>query len=302
MLPRGAGVRSAAVGVTQPLAAVPDAFRTHDVLAVGVTTPFQMMIDGPAGRLFVDDGGSGPRMAVVLIHALAGSSRQWTPQLAHLRRTRRAVAVDLRGHGRSETPRDGRLAPGDFAEDVRQAMDALGIRRAILVGHSLGGGVAIAMTGLAPDRIAGLFLVDPIDDPSKRPADDGSEAFLRRLEGPEYAVEIEAYWSEILKLASDGVRQHVLADLRATPPSIVLGSMRAMTGFDAQAALAPYHGPVVSVTTPLNEFPSSLHRVIPAVRQEKMSGVSHWLHLDRPAEFNATLDRFLSVIPNQAAN
>ena len=261
-------------------------------------TPVQQVIEGPAGRLFVDDGGGGAGMPVVLIHSLAGNSGHWTPQLAHLRRTTRAVALDLRGHGRSDAPKDGRFAPGDYAQDVRLMMDTLGIRRAVVVGHSMGGGVAAALAGLAPDRVAGLLFVDPIDDPSKRPPDEGSAAFLRRLDGPEYAMAIEAYWLEILKLAGDGVQQQVLADLRATPQATVVGSMRAMTGFNAEATLAAYHGPMLSVTTPLNEFPSSLHRVMPVIRREKMAGVSHWLHLDRPTEFNALLERFLVEIPN----
>ena len=162
----------------------------------------------------------------------------------------------------------------------------------------MGGGVAVALAGLKPDRIAGLLLVDPIDDPSKRPANEASEAFMRRLAGPEYTVAIETYWLDILTLATNDVREQVLADLKATSPSTVLGSMRAMTSFNAQAALGSYDGPVLSVTTPLNEFPSSLHRVVPSVRQEKMAGTSHWLQLDRPHEFNATLDRFLTTVPD----
>ncbi len=257
--------------------------------------PAQMFVEGPAGRLFVNDGGRGARVPVVLIHSLAGNSGQWTPQLVHLRLGTRAVALDLRGHGRSDAPSDTRYAPSDYAEDVRRVMDALAIPRAVVVGHSLGGGVAAALAGLAPDRIAGLVFVDPIDDPSKRPADEASEAFLRRLGGPDYAVAIETYWEGILERSTEGVRRQVLADLRATPQATVLGSMRGMTGFDAEAALAPYDGPMLSVTTPLNEFPSSLHRVIPRIRQEKMADVSHWLHLDRSSEFNAALDRFLAT-------
>ncbi len=255
-----------------------------------------MFIDGSSGRLYVEDGGAGLQLPVVLIHSLAGNSAQWTPQLVHLRRARRAVALDLRGHGRSEAPRDGRYALADFATDVQRVMDALGIRRAVVVGHSLGGGVAVALAGLIPDRIAGVFLADPIDDPSKRPADENADAFLRRLDSPEYSSAIEAYWEEILKGASDSVRRQVLADLRSTPPGSVLGPMRAMAGFDAEAALAGYSGPIVALTTPLNEFPSSLHRVVRRIRQERMTGVSHWLHLDRPAEFNASLDAFLAAI------
>jgi pimeloyl-ACP methyl ester carboxylesterase len=174
----------------------------------GVSEPAvlgQMFVAGPAGRLLVDDGGTGPDVPVVLIHSLAGNRGQWTPQLTHLRRTRRTVALDLRGHGRSEAPADRRYAPSDYAADVLRAMDACGIGRAVVVGHSLGGGVAVALAGSAPDRVAGLFFVDPIDDPSRRPLDAAAEAFLRRLEGPEYSTAIEAYWQEILKGSIDSV-------------------------------------------------------------------------------------------------
>ena len=255
-----------------------------------------MNIEGPSGRLFVDDGGSGPQPPVVLIHSLAGRSTQWTAQLTHLRRTRRAVALDLRGHGQSEPPSDGKLEPGAFADDVRRVLDTLAIERAVLVGHSLGGGVAVAFAGLWPERAAGLLLVDPIDDPSKRPADASVEAFLRQLEGPDYDTAIAAYWTELLKLASDGVREQVLADLQITPRTTVVGSMRGMAGFNAEAALARGRGPMLTITTPLNDFPSSLHNVVAGLRQETMTGVSHWMHLDRPGEFNAALDRFLALV------
>jgi pimeloyl-ACP methyl ester carboxylesterase len=61
----------------------------------------QTTIAGPAGALFVDDGGAGG-VPVVLLHSLAGNGAQWTPQIAHLRRSVRAIAVDLRGHGRCD--------------------------------------------------------------------------------------------------------------------------------------------------------------------------------------------------------
>jgi pimeloyl-ACP methyl ester carboxylesterase len=253
------------------------------------------MIDGPAGRLFVDDGGDGLTPAV-FIHSLAGNTTQWMPQLSHVRRTRRAVALDLRGHGRSDAPRDGRYDLDAYAADVHGALDALRIPRAVLVGHSMGGGVAVAFAGRWPEQAAGLLLVDPIDDPSKRPADQGFEAFLGRLEGPEYATVIADYWTQILQHGQPSVRQKVLDDLKRTPKETVIATMRAMSGFNAESALTRYPGPMLTITTPLNEFPNSLHNVVQGLRQEKMSDVSHWLQLDRPTEFNAALDRFLAVV------
>jgi pimeloyl-ACP methyl ester carboxylesterase len=63
-------------------------------------------VAGPAGTLAVDDGGRG-EPAVVLVHSLAGTAQQWSEQLRHLRQSRRAVAFDFRGHGRSDPPRNG---------------------------------------------------------------------------------------------------------------------------------------------------------------------------------------------------
>jgi len=230
---------------------------------------------------------------VLFVHSLAGNTLQWEAQLAHVASTRRALAVDLRGHGRSERAGDGPLRPDDYAGDIRGVMDSLKIPRAVLVGHSMGSGAAIAFASQSPDRVAGLLLVDPVDDPAKRPASPGFETFLARLEGPEYTEAIEAYWAQILEHAQPGVKASVIPTMRATAKATVVSSMRGLQTFDASAALARFRGPTMSVTTALNDGPSSLQNVIPGLRHERMRGVSHWLQLDRPDEFNRLLDRFL---------
>ena len=73
-------------------------------------------ISGPAGSLAADDGGTGAP-AVVLVHSLGGSGEHWRAQLARLRRHRRAVALDLRGHGGSEVPADGDYGIEAMAEE-----------------------------------------------------------------------------------------------------------------------------------------------------------------------------------------
>jgi pimeloyl-ACP methyl ester carboxylesterase len=88
----------------------------------------------------------------------------------------------------------------------------------------------------------------------------------------------------------------VIADLKATPQRTVVDSMRALALFDTSRALARYRGPVMSVTTPLNDHPSSLHRLDPSLAHNRMTGVSHWLQLDRPEAFNRILDGFLGTI------
>jgi pimeloyl-ACP methyl ester carboxylesterase len=106
-------------------------------------------IAGPAGMLFVDDGGEGG-IPVALIHSFGGSTAQWAAQLEHLRRTRRAIAFDLRGHGRSDAPADGDYAVASLAADTGAVLDALSLSRVVLVGHSLGAATAIEYAGSHP--------------------------------------------------------------------------------------------------------------------------------------------------------
>lgn len=252
------------------------------------------VVNGPAGRLNVVEHGAGG-VPVLFIHSLAGNARQWQAQVDHAARSRRAIAMDLRGHGQSECREPAGLGPAHYADDIRAVLDALKVPRATLVAHSLGSAAAIAFASRAPDRVAGLLLVDPIDDPSKRPESPGFEDFLRRLAGDEYREAIDTYWTQILQHASPQVRDSVMAAMRATDKRVVIGSMRGLQGFDASAALGQYGGPVMSITTPLNDGPSSLHKLMPALRHERVTGVSHWLQMDRPEEFNRLLDTFLTT-------
>lgn len=118
--------------------------------------------------MLVDDGGSGG-IPVIFVHSLAGNTQQWTAQLTHVRKSWRAVAFDLRGHGQSLRVAGGSYGIDALAEDVHAVVNELGFPRFILVGHSLGGSVAVAYEGTYPDRIAGLLLVDPSGDSTQIP-------------------------------------------------------------------------------------------------------------------------------------
>jgi hypothetical protein len=76
-------------------------------------------VPGPAGNLYVRDGGDAKsgRLPVLLVHSLAGNGGQWALQLDHLRRRRRAVAIDLRGHGESDPADDGDYSIPGLAGD-----------------------------------------------------------------------------------------------------------------------------------------------------------------------------------------
>src|SRR5688572_15264882 len=100
--------------------------------------------------------GEGP--VIVLIHGITGRSEQWEPAIEHLAAEHTVLAPDLLGHGESAKPR-GDYSLGAYASGVRDVMVALGYDRATVVGHSLGGGIAMQFAYQFPERCERLALV-----------------------------------------------------------------------------------------------------------------------------------------------
>jgi len=102
--------------------------------------------------------GSGPH--VVMTHGLGGNLAGWHLTLVpELQREYRVTTYDLRGHGRTDAPETG-YTNRNMAEDLKGVMDALGIDRAHLVGHSWGGDISLQFALLYPDRVRSLILVE----------------------------------------------------------------------------------------------------------------------------------------------
>ncbi|BBZ79454.1 hydrolase [Mycolicibacterium anyangense] len=95
---------------------------------------------------------------ILLLHGMAGSSQTWRSMIGPLSRRYRVVAPDLLGHGRSAKPRSD-YSLGAFAVSLRDLLDELGVAQATVVGHSLGGGVAMQFVYQHPDYARRLILI-----------------------------------------------------------------------------------------------------------------------------------------------
>jgi pimeloyl-ACP methyl ester carboxylesterase len=224
-------------------------------------------------NIFVDDGGAG----------------------SVVRTTRRAVALDLRGHGQSLPPENGDYAIDSMAQDIQMVIDQLGIQRFILVGHSMGGSVAVAYAGAYPQRVAGLLLVDPSGDSTQMPVEEVQQ-YLGALESEAYSSVVEGYWGQILTGSAETTEAKVMQDLRDTSKATVVGVFKELFKYNPVPAVERYDGPKLSVITPLNETPFSLHKLVSDLPHKMITGTGHWLQLDKPEEFNRTMDDFLTSI------
>src|SRR3712207_2821467 len=115
-----------------------------------VFAPWQMELHGH--RVIYRVAGEGP--PVVLVHGMVNSSRHWELVAKRLARTHTVIAPDLIGHGDSATPR-GDYSLGAHAAVIRDVLASIGIDRATIVGHSLGGGVAMVFFYQFPQREIG---------------------------------------------------------------------------------------------------------------------------------------------------
>ena len=105
-----------------------------------------------------EDAGEAGAPAVVLLHGIAGSSHTWDPVVPMLTPDVRVIAPDMLGHGASAKPR-GDYSLGAFASGVRDLLDLIDIEQVTIVGHSLGGGVAMQFAYQFPERCQRLVLV-----------------------------------------------------------------------------------------------------------------------------------------------
>lgn len=156
------GKRLAALAITVVLVAL----LVNAVISDRTAQPAEAFAGGrvlelPGPDLNVRVYGSGGDRAVVLLHGYTASIQWWeavAPSLAH---GTRVIAIDLVGHGGSEAPRDRAAYSADGqASAVHQALDALGVRHAVLIGHSMGGLVATALAERAPELVERVVAAD----------------------------------------------------------------------------------------------------------------------------------------------
>jgi len=229
-------------------------------------------------------------LPVLFVHGNGANHNQWRYQLEHVRKSRRAVAFDLRGMGESDLARNGDYSVDAMTDDVQAVAGALGLRRFVIVGHSYGGAVVAAYAAKHPERVAGVLFVDA--GGNVKMSDDAAAKFLAAVRADKDKV-VQQWFAPILANASDAVKAEVLSSVHNTAAESFTAALNGLRAFDAVRAVDAYHGPRLAVAAAPTEGPSSLHMQATSLRVVKMQGVSHWLMLDKPDEFNRILAAFL---------
>ncbi|MFN0180044.1 MAG: alpha/beta fold hydrolase [Gemmatimonadales bacterium] len=251
----------------------------------------------PSG-LWFSATGTGP--AVVLLHGATLDSRAWGSLPGEIARHHRVVLTDLRSHGRS---RDA-TAPFSWAEDVIEVMDAAGIDRAILIGHSLGAQIAIDAALQSPERITGLVLLGPSVGglpPTRAPAGmDSLVAALRAGDWPGTARALAAM--PTMKLMRDSTERSLVRSILADNVRLFRVDRTWVKPLDPPALgrLGQIAVPTLVVLgglDPTEDEAASqvLLARVPAARATTLPGCGHLLPVDCPAETTQVVASFVSA-------
>ncbi|HEV8672430.1 MAG TPA: alpha/beta fold hydrolase [Methylomirabilota bacterium] len=258
-------------------------------------------------KLYHEWHGAGPGAPLVLVTGLGGDSTAWGFQLAAFAPGRRCLVFDNRGVGRSDAP-DVPFSTADMAADLLGLLDTLDVRRAHLLGVSMGGAIVQEAALADPDRIASLQLhctwAGP--DPYFRAVVEHFKTLRRRLEHEEFlrAVGPWVFTAACYAERPEFVELVVQRGLGHPHPQPLHGYLRqadAVLGHDTRARLGTLRCPtLVTVGTEDILTPPRLSREvaarIPEARLEVIPGAGHGYFWEMPRAFNAAGLTFLAVV------
>lgn len=246
-----------------------------------------MKIETNGTRIHVTQQGSG-NLAIVFLHYYGGSSRTWDKIAEKLSDRYRIVATDHRGWGDSDAPPDGyRIA--DLADDAQGVIDALGLRRYVLVGHSMGGKVAQLIASRKPSGLQGLVLLAP-SPPSPMLLSEEQRATLSGAYQSRESVEFVLDNVLTAKPLDGACREQVVEDsLKGAPQAKTAWPEIAMRE-DISAAVKHIDVPTIVISGELDQVDrietlrAELLPRIPHAAMRILPGIGHLSPLEAPTE------------------
>lgn len=244
------------------------------------------------------------RRPLVVLHGLFGSADNWRSHIKQWQTSRRVVAVDLRNHGRS--PHAPGMTYEVMAEDVLALLNELDIESVDLLGHSMGGKVAMTLARRQPGRVARLIVADIAPVAYQHGHDDIFTA-MRRVESgaPTSRREAGELMAEVID--SPAVRQFLATNLVRGEEGVMtwrVGLDEIAEDYDAIVAPpggdAPYTRPALLIRGGASDYVKDAHReviesTLTDVTLETLEGAGHWLHAEQPQAFQDRIEKFLET-------
>lgn len=253
--------------------------------------------DAPGGgRIsWVEAGRGAP--AVVLLHGWCCDRSFLEPQRRALAGAHRVVAVDLPGHGGNDAPRRD-YGVAALAADVAWLCDRLALARPLLVGHSLGGAIAIELATRRPDGVAGVVALDTTIAPGPETQRAWAE-LLAALAGPDFRAAARRMIAASYFLPCDDAarRERILDTMTAAPQHVMHDGFAGICAWPSAVAVAALRVPFLHVARSAGGTDHArLRQLCPAAMTARVVGAGHFVTLEVAEQVNPMLARFIALL------
>jgi len=231
--------------------------------------------------------------ALVFVHGWSCDGSYWSDQLAHFAKKYRVVAVDLAGHGQSGLERQ-QWTMAAFAQDVKAVVEKLGLERIVLIGHSMGGPVAVETARLMPARVVGVIGIDTLQDMGLTMPPQQREAFVAPMRDNFSEAARNFVRQMFTEDADSNLVTRVAADMSSAPPEIAVPAFEEVLQHDLRPALQEVKVPIHCINNDFWPTNTEGNKALAASYElTVMSNSGHFPFLERPEEFNRLLEEVI---------
>jgi len=244
-------------------------------------------------RLYYERAGTG-ELELVFVPGWSCDWRAFKPQFDYFARAHAVTALDPRGFGKSDRPESG-YHIRDFADDLARFCEHVGIARPVVVGHSLGGGIAVELAARYPSVPRALVLVDPNPIDPLPETVKFFDAAADQLEGP-CGEEVRRLWTEGMGARDPELAGWISDHMCATPLPVAAAVIRSLNDWNGVGALSLCEIPTLFLGHSLGDPEAIRLRAIkPDLEIGITVGAGHFIQLEVPEQVNAMIERFLKL-------
>jgi pimeloyl-ACP methyl ester carboxylesterase len=242
--------------------------------------------DGVAIAYTVSGSGS---PSLVFVHGWMCDQTFWSAQVEEFSQSNTTVTIDLAGHGLSGSNREGwpLMAYGGDVQAVVEHLDLTGV---IVIGHSMGGSVALEAARLMPDRVIGMIAVDSLHDAEAKYDPEQMEGIFAAYEN-EFVGTCNQFVGSMFHEGTDpAFAERIITEMCDAQPEMSISLLRQFFEYELGPALAAVDQPVRYINA--DGYPTNLdanRSYQPDFDGVIMKGVGHFLMMEKPKKFNTLL-------------
>lgn len=235
-------------------------------------------------------------VALVFVHGLSCDSRYWQKQVPYFAKKYQVITIDLPGHGHSGAGRDV-YSMEAFGDDVAVVIENENIRKAILIGHSMGGAIILQAAGEKPEEVIGVIGIDTLHNFEEKVTQEQIDSLVKPLEA-DFRNNFEKFVRDMFPAdANQKLVDWVAIDMVSSDKEIAISCIEDYINSDTVKMVKKVSCPIISINSDL--WPSNAQaneKYCEAYKLYLMTGLGHFIMLEDSDKFNPLLEKVITEI------